>query len=176
MLLTTLTRYGAWADKQFLSALAALPETELVRKRMTVFGNLIHTFNHILVVGSIFQAHLLARSHPFTSLNTEVNPAPPAFQHLGALDQWYVEYGDPLSAQDLEYRVNFNFVGGGTGVMTRAEILAHIVNHGTYHRGMIADMMFQVPAKPPVADLTVYIRDVAQRPDPLHRKLSVPDK
>jgi uncharacterized damage-inducible protein DinB len=34
------------------------------------------------------------------------------------------------------------------------------VNHKTYHRGQVADMMYQVPARPPVTDLPVFLRDV----------------
>jgi uncharacterized damage-inducible protein DinB len=44
--------------------------------------------------------------------------------------------------------------------MTCAEIALHLSNHTTYHRGYIADMLFQVPANPPTTDLTVFIRDV----------------
>jgi uncharacterized damage-inducible protein DinB len=38
-------------------------------------------------------------------------------------------------------------------------MLLHIVNHTSYHRGFVADMFYQVPARPPVTDLTVFLRD-----------------
>ena len=41
--------------------------------------------------------------------------------------------------------------------MTRRDILLHVVNHATYHRGWIADMFFQVPARNPTTDLPVYL-------------------
>jgi uncharacterized damage-inducible protein DinB len=43
--------------------------------------------------------------------------------------------------------------------MTRGEMLLHIVNHTSYHRGFVADMFYQVPVRPPVTDLTVFLRD-----------------
>ena len=46
--------------------------------------------------------------------------------------------------------------------MTRGEIILHIVNHTSYHRGFAADLFYQVPAKPPTTDLTVFLRDVPQ--------------
>ena len=52
--------------------------------------------------------------------------------------------------------------GGGNGAMTREEIFLHLVNHATYHRGFVNDMMYQVPAKPPSNDLPVYLREFAQ--------------
>jgi uncharacterized damage-inducible protein DinB len=47
--------------------------------------------------------------------------------------------------------------------MTRMEMLQHVVNHTTYHRGFVADLFYQVPARPPTTDLTVYLRDAARR-------------
>jgi uncharacterized damage-inducible protein DinB len=44
--------------------------------------------------------------------------------------------------------------------MTRVEILQHLVNHTTYHRGAVAQMMYEASSRPPTTDLTVYLRDV----------------
>lgn len=51
------------------------------------------------------------------------------------------------------------FIGGGPGALTRAEILLHVVNHTTYHRGHIGDMVYQIPAEPPTTDLPVFLRE-----------------
>jgi len=55
--------------------------------------------------------------------------------------------------------VSFTLIGGNRGVMTRSEILLHVVNHCTYHRGFVADMFYQVPARPPTTDLPVFLRE-----------------
>lgn len=47
--------------------------------------------------------------------------------------------------------------------MSINEIFLHIVNHGSYHRGFVSDMIYQVPAVPPTNDLTVYLRDVHKK-------------
>ena len=41
--------------------------------------------------------------------------------------------------------------------MTRGDILLHVANHGTYHRGWVADMFFQVPAKNPSTDIPDFV-------------------
>jgi uncharacterized damage-inducible protein DinB len=41
-------------------------------------------------------------------------------------------------------------VGGGDGAMTRGQILLHLVNHTSYHRGFVADLFYQLPT--PVRD------------------------
>src|ERR1041385_2760439 len=65
-----------------------------------------------------------------------------------------------LPEGELGEMIEVQFVGGGPGAMTRGEILLHLVNHGTYHRGFVSDMMNQVKVNPPPSDLTVYLRDV----------------
>jgi uncharacterized damage-inducible protein DinB len=44
--------------------------------------------------------------------------------------------------------------------MSRREILQHLVVHTSYHRGFVAQMMYDIPVRPPTTDLTVYLRDV----------------
>jgi uncharacterized damage-inducible protein DinB len=59
----------------------------------------------------------------------------------------------------LDEKLSFTFVGGGDGAMTRGEILQHLVNHTSYHRGFVAQMMYDASARPPTTDLTVFLRD-----------------
>ena len=44
-------------------------------------------------------------------------------------------------------------------MMSREEMIVHVVNHGTYLRGFVGDLMYQVPATPPANDLPVFLRD-----------------
>lgn len=155
-----LARYNQWANERIFDAVFKLPEGEATKARPTLFKNITHTLNHNYVIDLIFQAHLEGREHGFTARNT---PEPPPLEALWvgqqALDAWYVEWSDrnPEAAWDEE--VHFTFVGGGEGVMTQGEILQHLVNHTSYHRGFVADMFNQIPARPPNTDLTVFLRD-----------------
>jgi uncharacterized damage-inducible protein DinB len=157
----TLARYNKWADELILAAAAALPPGEATKTRPTLFKNIVHTLNHIYVIDRIFQAHLEGRSHGYTARNTQ---DPPPLEELRAsqreLDDWYVAWSDRVTPAALGERVEFEFVGGGQGAMTRGEMLLHVVNHTTYHRGFAADLFYQVPARPPTTDLTVFLRDV----------------
>ena len=55
--------------------------------------------------------------------------------------------------------IDFAFVDGGTGSMSRFEILLHLANHATYHRGFISDMLYQIPLQAGANDFTVFLRD-----------------
>ncbi|HEX8108169.1 MAG TPA: DinB family protein, partial [Kofleriaceae bacterium] len=157
----TLTRYKAWANEITFSTVAALPEGEATKPRPTIFKNMVHTLNHPYVIDCIFQAHLEGRPHGFTARNTPTHPPlDELWRAVKAMDRWYIELSDRLSDRELAETIRFQFVGGGDGAMTRGEIILHLVNHATYHRGFVGDMLNQAQVRPPATDLTVYLRDI----------------
>ena len=156
-----LTKYKAWADDITYSAVSLLPDGEATKQRNTRFGNMVHTLNHVYVIDAIFKAHLLGESHGYTARNTENNPPLAKLWKLQKeMDKWYIHYAEAISAIKLSEIIKFQFVGGGDGSMSRTDMIIHVVNHSTYHRGFIGDMMYQVPATSPANDLPVFLREV----------------
>jgi len=155
-----LARYNAWANRLIFDAVAALPEGEAMKPRKSLFKNIVHMLNHNYVIDRIFQAHMEGRPHGYGARNT---PDPPPLAELWRaqqeIDAWYIAWSDALTDAALAETVNFTFVGGGEGALTRGDILLHIVNHTTYHRGFVAQMFYEIPARPPTTDLPVYLRD-----------------
>ena len=155
-----MTHYMAWANKVMLNSVSQLPPAEITKPRQTLFGNIAHTFNHILVIEDIFRCHLEGRPHGYTARNTETCPPfEEVRSRLEAMDLYYVELAGRLSVEELKETIRFEFVGGGDGAMNRQEILLHLVNHATYHRGFISDMLYQVPFTGAANDLSVFLRD-----------------
>ena len=155
-----LTRYNRWANDLLFAAVGALPSGEATKPRVSLFKNMVHTLNHNYVIDRIFQAHLDRREHGYTARNTPEAPPLEELAHAQrSLDDWYIAWSDAIAPDALDERLDFAFIGGGHGAMTRGEMLLHIVNHTSYHRGFVADMFYQVPARPPVTDLTVFLRD-----------------
>jgi uncharacterized damage-inducible protein DinB len=155
-----MTHYMEWANALMLESAAKLPPGELEKPRQTLFGTIVHTFNHILVIEDIFRAHLEGRVHDYTARNTQ---SPPPFEtvrrRLEEMDKHYVGLADRWTDGEMAETIRFQFVGGGDGAMTRAEILLHLANHATYHRGFVSDMFYQVPHRAAANDLTVFLRD-----------------
>jgi len=156
-----LSRYKAWSNELIFATVAGIPEEEVTRQRQTRFGNMVHTLNHVYVIDSVFQAHIEGRPHGYAARNT---PSPPPLAELRsavrALDQWYVDLAGRLGDAELERMIAFKFIGGGDGAMTCGEMILHVVNHGTYHRGFVGDLMYQAGVTPPATDLPVFLRDV----------------
>ena len=161
-----LTRYNAWADNLLYDAVTKLPAGEAMKPRQSLFKNIVHTLNHNYIIDMIFQAHMEGREHGFAARNTaDYPPLQDLWFMQSAINDWYVKWSDEVNEQLLDEKVSFTFVGGGAGVMTRSEMILHVVNHTTYHRGFIADMFYQIPTHPPTTDLPVFLRDVALQLD-----------
>jgi len=154
-----LPRYKRWADELIFQAVQALPPGEVTRERPTLFKTILNTLNHIHVVDLVWQAHLEGREHGISALNAVLHAdVADLWRAQLALDDWYVALSDSLSDQARGEMVQFQFVDGKKGTMSRGEILMHVVNHTTYHRGWVADLFFQIPARPPTTDLPVFLR------------------
>jgi uncharacterized damage-inducible protein DinB len=155
-----LARYNEWANRVIFDAVGALPPGEAEKPRTSLFKNMVHSLNHNYVIDRIFQAHLEGRPHGYSARNTPDHPTLAELRRAQAeVDSWYVRWADEIAERALDETVRFQFVGGGDGAMTRGQMLLHVVNHTSYHRGFVADMFYQIPAKPPITDLTVYLRD-----------------
>lgn len=161
-LLQMLTKYKAWANDITFKGVMALAPEEIIKVRKTNFKTILSTLNHVYVVDDIFKAHLQGTKHPYTARNTETSPPlDELWQKTKVMDQWYMELAEKLSPEEWDEIITFEFVGGGDGAMSRAEIILHLVNHGTYHRGFVSDMMYQIPVGPTANDLTVFLRERA---------------
>ena len=161
-----LTRYNQWANKLIFDAVAALPEGEATKPRVSLFKNMVHMLNHNYVIDRIFQAHLEGRPHGYAARNTADHPPlSELWRSQQEIDAWYIAWSDSLTSAAIDEQVSFTYVGGGEGDLSRGEILLHIVNHTTYHRGFVGEMIYGLKLRAPTTDLTVYLRDVPQRLD-----------
>jgi uncharacterized damage-inducible protein DinB len=158
-----LAQYKAWADNAMFESVAALPRGEAEAERKTLFKSIIGTLNHIYVVDLIWQAHLEGREHGFKARNSVVHP------QLGALstaqqkvNDWVIDWAKAQSETSLAETVSFTFVNGSKATMQRGEMFLHLVTHGSYHRGWIAEMFFETGARPPETDLSVFLCDAPQ--------------
>ncbi len=154
----TLARYRMWADRLTYDAVEALPPGEATKERPTLFKTMVGTLNHNYVIDLVWQAHLEGRDHGFTARNLVLHPElSDLWQAQQAVNQWYIDWSNRQSQASLDEAVDFTFIGGEKGSMSRGDILLHVVNHATYHRGWVAEMFFQVPARNPTTDLPVFL-------------------
>jgi uncharacterized damage-inducible protein DinB len=143
-----MSAYTAWADDVMLKTAQQLSEAELSAPRDALFKSIAGTFDHTLVVAEMFKAHLEGSTHS--------HPA----RHLRSMNDYYVSLAREWTNAELAEVITFQFVGGGEGQMTREDILLHLANHATYHRGFVSTLLFPLKTKGSASDLTVFLRDV----------------
>lgn len=151
----TLTRYKVWSNKALFSKLTSTPNIEKMKDLQVI----VSTLNHAYVVDCIFKAHLEKEPHQFTDVNTSPLPSLSQLSHsVSEIDKWYVGYTDTVTNDELEERLEFQLTSGEQASMLRSEILFHVVNHGTYHRGNVGVLMLQNSIFPDKDVITDFLR------------------
>jgi uncharacterized damage-inducible protein DinB len=145
-LLATWFKYKLWANGEILAAIKLLDEKAHSDERHTA----IRILNHTYVVDRIFAAHLQRLEHGYAATNTTDTPMLEQLESaVKKSDQWYLEYLSNLEPSALSVSIDFTFADGALGRMSREEMLAHVVLHGSYHRGAIGRILAQLSITPP---------------------------
>ena len=149
-LLQSLYRQRAAINEEFFSVLGTVDVGDR--------HEAIRLMNHIHIVDRIFAAHLRGEAHGYTATNT---PETPALEALSAAvretDHWFVEHAGSLTPAQLAQTVDFSFTDGLRGRMSREEMLAHVITHGSYHRGEVGQMLKRLSVAPPRDLFTTYL-------------------
>ena len=146
--------YKQWADQRTLQAANALDATTQAQALAFVCQQL----NHMLIVEELFRARLLGLPAPHAATNSAQLPALAELEaRLLASDAWFASFVASLAPATAAEIIRFVFADGLAGSMSREEILFHILNHGTYHRGAIGHALEQAGAQRPADTYTVYI-------------------
>ncbi len=147
-------RYKQWADRRTLDAVATIDAS----KHPSSLAFARQQLNHMVRVEELFKARLLGKTEPHASTNTDVVPELDELdQRLSASNRWLAGYVEALSPDQLAEVRQFQFVDGKQGSMSRQEILFHLVNHGTYHRGAIGHALDLAGAVRPADTYTMFI-------------------
>jgi uncharacterized damage-inducible protein DinB len=154
MLLIDALRYKAWADRRTLDAVAEIDAQRFPSAMAFVRQQL----NHMVRVEEIFRARLLATQEPHSSTNSEVVPELADLgKRLAASNEWLHSYVRSASPAQLQESIRFTFTDRKPGMLTREEVIFHLVNHGSYHRGAIGHALDLANASRPADTFTVYI-------------------
>ncbi len=91
---------------------------------------------------------------------------PAGFGSLGTLRARWAEveveqtaFVDQLTPEALEHVVSYTNVQGAMWRYPLGQMLQHVVNHSTYHRGQVTTMLRQLGAAPVALDLLMFVDD-----------------
>jgi uncharacterized damage-inducible protein DinB len=133
---TTMAEYNAWANARLYRMARQLPDEQYRRDVGAYFKSLHGTLNHILVADRIWMHRLTGVGDHPTKLNAVVFDD---FRSLSVAreqeDQRIVRFVQGLSDAELEETWEYRTLNGTPQRQRRREILAHLFNHQTHHRG-----------------------------------------
>jgi len=149
-------KYKEWADKRTMQAIRQVD----VNRHAKALGFLTQQVNHMTIVEELFRARLLQVEEPHAATNTlEVPDLGELEIRIRASNSWYLQYVTDLPAPGFEELVAFSFTAGNSGIMTRSDVLLHVLNHGTYHRGAMSHALDLADVAHPVDGYAKYLQD-----------------
>jgi uncharacterized damage-inducible protein DinB len=155
--------YMAWATRLVLDAAKALPTAEYEKDRHSSHGGIKTTLSHMYVADALWFSRIAGE--PFAKISDV--PIPGSLQELDKewttlLDRWARWVGQ-LQSNNYGMEVGYTNTEGIAYRTPLWQIVLHLVNHSTHHRGQVVAMMRQAGAQPPGTDLIVYYRSLEKQ-------------
>lgn len=145
-------RYSSWASRRLLDAALQLPPEQLQRDMSVSHKGVLETLNHI---------HMADRAWLYRVLEQ-----PPATGQGPLEVEWpeihrrWEQWADSPGAADLDRIIAYKDLKGNPHQSALWQIVLHLVNHATLHRGQVMAMMRQLGVAPPPTDLIIYYREL----------------
>jgi uncharacterized damage-inducible protein DinB len=153
--------YNRWANGRLYNMAAALPD-ELLRKSVGVyFKSLLGTLNHLLTADRIWMSRLEGRGDHPNKLDALIHEElAPLRAARDAEDQRIVNFVEALGETDFEKPWSYRTLNGTPQQQPLRDILAHLFNHQTHHRGQAhAALTLLGVSEPEPLDLLIMLRD-----------------
>jgi uncharacterized damage-inducible protein DinB len=150
-----LLAFNRWACEQILAAVDDLPPDAYTRDLKSSFPSIRDTLVHVVWSEWIWLERCRGRS-PQEVLD------PADFPTVDALRARWQEVRDGFAdlvadpATDLTRIVTYTNLKGEQWSYPLGQVIQHVVNHFTFHRGQIATMLRQLGRVPPATDLLVF--------------------
>lgn len=139
-LLNSVAAYNTWANESLLNWVASQPAAELAEELPNGQGSILKLLNHIWSVEEFWLKVIQGKdgfaSQRYTATTYDAAEIMPGLAAQSKALQAYV-----ASLADADYdeviAIDFPWV---KGEQRRYELLQHIFNHSTYHRGQLTSM------------------------------------
>ena len=143
--LRTLVAYNQWANEKILSAIDGMPAEELARPVDAYIGSLARNLQHILLATRVWLARWKGETPPKLD-----NPITASWRDVYATTHAeFRQFVEPLTDADADRVVHYQDSKGNPFQMPLAQLITHVVNHGTHHRaetGMLLERLGRSPS------------------------------
>lgn len=150
--------YHRWANARVLDAASELDAEAFTREVESSFPSVQKTLIHMLAADWVWLQRWNGTSPtamPDGWAGVEFPGLRTAWAELEAAQTAFVE---ALTEADLDRPLAYHNTAGIAAEQPLWQLLRHVVNHGTYHRGQVTTLLRQVGGTPPGTDLVLFHR------------------
>lgn len=156
-----LYEYNSWANRRMLESCAALNHEQLTRGLGSSFPSVHDTLAHILGAEWLWLERWHGRSPNSYAPTSEFPNAGSVRARWAEIDRDLLDYIASLTPEDVQRVVHHTTTAGVPQAAPLWQMLQHLANHGTYHRGQITTLLRQLGAKATGTDLITFYRERA---------------
>jgi uncharacterized damage-inducible protein DinB len=144
-------QYSTWASARLLEAALKLSPEDANKDLGCSHKGVLETLNHI---------HMADRSWLFRVLGETMEQPTEALEvEWPKIQKKWEEWVDALKDEDMTRAIAYKDLKGNFHVSPIWQIVLHVVNHATLHRGQVMAMFRQLGQAPPPTDLIFYYRE-----------------
>jgi len=158
--LRRLFAYNRWATARLLDAAEELPVEDLTRDLQSSFPNVLATLVHGLGAEWVWLERWLGRSPSSFPDATGLDSVAAVRARWEALWTEQQDFLASLGEADVSRHVSYRLMNGEPDARALDDLMRHVVNHATYHRGQTVTMLRQLGRTPPSTDYIRWLREV----------------
>lgn len=154
-----LVAFNVWANHRVLGAAEGLTVEQFTQAMGSSFSSVRDTLGHIWAAEWLWLERLQGRTPAGLPNPKEFGEVASLRTRWAELDKRWLEYASRLNDTELQEDVDYKTITYGPSRDPRWQIIQHVVNHGTYHRGQVVTMLRQLGAKGVGTDLIMFYRE-----------------
>lgn len=153
-----MARYNRWQNRSIYAAADQLPDADRKHNQGAFFGSIHATLNHLLWGDQIWLHRFAGTPAPAPKRPKDSAAMFERWEDLkaarGAFDETIVGWTDQLQPEWLAHDLTwFSGAAGREISRPRWQLVAHLFNHQTHHRGQVHAMLTRLGIKPEDTDL-----------------------
>ena len=160
--LKTMLDYHYWARDRMLDAVASLTPEQFTKDMGNSFSSIRDTVGHLYSAEWAWHSRWVGQS-PTAPLPMTMFPDVATIRRLWTEMEGKVRaFVDALDERDVAKIYEYRMVSGQPGATPFWQMLQHVVNHASYHRGQVTTMLRQIGAQPAKSmDMIAFYREQA---------------
>lgn len=152
--------YTIWASAKLVAAASALSPEELTRDFDTADHSVLGTLVHVYAADRIWLSRIKNNPPaPFIDPGKDMRIQTLRDDWPKLLDEWR-NWAAGLTEESLGARLQYKDMKGNAWESPAWQIVLHVVNHGTHHRGQVSGFLRAMGHTPPPLDLMAYYRSL----------------